>query len=80
MELKTYHEGMEWLHSQGIDLPLAGRWDGIIPTAAYKLPKDSGHKTALARFLVNFIPAQQHIIFIVEEHGIWPSSENFSFR
>lgn len=76
MELKSYQDGYPWLFSKGIILPHVGVQEEAVGTAYYQLPKDSGHKTALARLIVHGFYEDQAVIFLVEETGIWSSCEN----
>ena len=44
--------------------------------ATYRLPKDSGEKTLLARVLINEFLIGMPVTLVIQEHGVWPSSEN----
>lgn len=76
MKLMTTEEGEHWLHSIGIETYRAGRLYFATPTTTYLLPKDSGAKTALARLLTNEVFAEKPVVLILEEIGVWTSSEN----
>lgn len=72
----TIEEGERWLHSVGMETYHEGQLYLPTPTTTYYLPKDSGAKTALARLLINEVLAEKSIVLILEEIGVWTSSEN----
>lgn len=76
MKIKTYHDGKEWLDSLGVNLIRNDSEGESVSSAVYLLPKDSGRKTALAHLLIHQIFSDKALIFVLLEHGIWPSSEN----
>lgn len=76
MDLLDYASGVERLRKLGYVYSLDGSWEGCIPIAAFRIPADSGHKTALARLLVRSVFGGRGVVFGITERGIWPSCEN----
>jgi hypothetical protein len=77
MQLKSYTDGREWLRASKIDIPVDDLIDdNNILTLKYRIPNDSGHKTAIARMICNEFLAVDSVVFLIQEHGIWASNEN----
>ena len=76
MKLMTEEEGQRWLESVSINNYRDRKFCLPDPITAYRLDKDSGAKTSLARLLIYEIFADKPVVMVLGETGIWPSSEN----
>jgi len=68
---------MEWLVAKGVldkegGVALAGAGEA----ASFRIPGDSGRKTALARRLLEPFAKQGEALLWIREYGTWPSSED----
>ena len=77
MRTVSASEGLIWVRTRGLPGPgdeLASA--GFFWESAYRIPPDSGRKTALARLLANHLAGSTESMLWIHGYGIWPSSEN----
>ncbi len=71
MEIYSKQKAVEWLESREF------RAENYAHARSYRIPADSGRKSALARLLVRELMdgSGGESLFWIDEYGIWPSSE-----
>jgi hypothetical protein len=68
---------ISWFSEKGLlDANGNPSFSGFSEATDFKIPVDSGHKTALSRLLVSFCDSDQEAALWITEYGIWPSSED----
>jgi hypothetical protein len=72
-------ECRDWLKTNsGTDLTPEGVQEQFEHAVTYRLPCDTGKKTALGRALVGLLQINSPGVFWITATGIWPSSENMA--
>lgn len=71
-------ETMLWLSKHGL-LNAVGKLSlpRDIEPLSFKIPVDTGAKTALSRMLVSFLDVSEEALLWITEWGIWPSCEDW---
>lgn len=73
----TLQQIKEWLAHNGLSIT-----EGTLQENEYKListyriPEDSGRKTALAKIIAEFFKKDTEVLLWINEYGIWPTSED----
>ena len=68
-----------WLSDRGFPNPVGKNLlPGFIGPLSFRIPADSGEKTALSRKLISYLDTDDEMLLWINEWGIWPSSENIN--
>ncbi len=77
MRIFSEAEGKGWLSQSNIKTGERAWKESIAKNASFfLLPVDTGKKTALARFLSEFVGTSSETVFWITANGIFPSCEN----
>ncbi|MCP4269371.1 MAG: hypothetical protein GY777_28005 [Candidatus Brocadiaceae bacterium] len=85
MEIIDLNQTNHWLNERGL-IDTNGKFTllGFKEYNHYRIPIDSGKKTALAKVIGRIFEDEGESLLWIDEFGIWPSSENwnlfFNFR
>ena len=77
MQILTKQEGDSWIKKHLGDVLWKSNLKELYAIHIdYLLIPDSGEKISLARNVVNGLQLKTEACFVIDEHGVWPSSEN----
>lgn len=77
MKIVSKEEGLEWVRGS-FGCPSLDAVTANLQCVAYRLPIDTGAKTAIARAVASLVGTRLPGLFWITEWGVWPSSENMA--
>jgi hypothetical protein len=76
LKILTKQDASELLAGKSSDAFVNELWGQLHLVGAYKIPSDSGHKTALSRLFAYLLMKNASVCLYVSGWSIWPSAEN----